>query len=178
LKSAGPRYSRINLVVANLLKKAEVKKAPVPVEKLARIAGAAIAYADFDKDVSGLLIRKPGTTVIGVANGQSKERCRFTIAHELGHLMLHEGEELHIDKHFRVNLRSPLSSKAEAVEEIEANAFAASILMPINFLNVDLQTISLDIDDEEQVASLARKYEVSTQAMTYRLMNVFSRERV
>jgi hypothetical protein len=63
LRVVGPRYSRINLVVASLSKKADIKKAPVPVDKLARIAGATVAYAHFAKDVSGVLIRKPGVDV-------------------------------------------------------------------------------------------------------------------
>ncbi len=115
--------------------------------------------------------------MIGVANSQSSQRQRFTIAHELAHLILHDGEEVHVDKTFRVNLRSPLSSKAEDVEEIEANTFAASLLMPIGFLKPDLQNVTLDIDDPSQIAKLADRYEVSTQAMTYRLMNIFMPDR-
>ena len=49
---------------------------------------------------------------------------------ECGHLMLHEGKEVQVDTEFRVNLRSPESSTAADVEEIESNAFAAAVLMP------------------------------------------------
>jgi opacity protein-like surface antigen len=41
--------------------------------------------------------------------------------------LLHNGIEVRVDKHFRVNLRLSESSKAEDVEEIEANAFAAEL---------------------------------------------------
>lgn len=177
MKPVRPRYSRINAEVDRLLKSAKVRQPPVPVEKMAKDAGAKVVRNDFKEDVSGVLIRRDGTVVIGVASSQSDERQRFTIAHELAHLLLHDGEEVHVDKMFRVNLRSPLSSKAEDVEEIEANAFAASLLMPIGFLKADLQTIALDIDDPTQVAKLAERYGVSTQAMTYRLVNIFTPER-
>jgi Zn-dependent peptidase ImmA (M78 family) len=177
MKPVRPRYSRINTEVERLLNGAKVRQPPVPVEKLAKDAGAKVVRNDFKEDVSGVLIRRDGTIVIGVASSQSAERQRFTIAHELAHLLLHDGEDVHVDKMFRVNLRSQLSSKAEDVEEIEANAFAASLLMPIGFLEADLQGVTLDIDDETRVAKLAERYGVSTQAMTYRLMNIFLPDR-
>lgn len=177
MKPMRPRYSRINAEVDRLLAQAKVHEAPVPVEKMAKASGAKVVRNDFENDVSGVHIRRDGAVVIGVANSQSSQRQRFTIAHELAHLILHDGEEVHVDKTFRVNLRSPLSSKAEDVEEIEANTFAASLLMPIGFLKPDLQNVTLDIDDPSQIAKLADRYEVSTQAMTYRLMNIFMPDR-
>jgi Zn-dependent peptidase ImmA (M78 family) len=91
----------------------------------------------------------------------------------LGHLVLHDGIEVRVDKHFRINLRSSASSKAEDVEEIEANAFAAELLMPRDFLLRDAKKLKLDMEDEKQVSSLAERYDVSRQAMTFRLMNLF-----
>lgn len=177
MKPVRPRYNRINAEVDRLLAEAQIKHAPVPVDKMARAAGAKVVYNDFKDEVSGVLIRREGTVVIGVAKEQSEERRRFTIAHELGHLLLHDGEEVHVDKLFRINLRSPSSSKADDVEEIEANAFAASLLMPLSFLRTDLQGVVLDIDDAARIEGLAKRYRVSTQAMTYRLMNIYAVDR-
>lgn len=177
MKPARPRYNRINTEVDRLLTEAEIRQPPVPVERMARAAGAKVVYNDFKDEVSGVLIRREGTIVIGVAKEQSEERRRFTIAHELAHLLLHDGEEIHVDKLFRVNLRSTSSSNAEDVEEIEANAFAASLLMPLSFLRADLQGLVLDIDDVARIEGLARRYRVSTQAMTYRLMNIYAIDR-
>lgn len=177
MKPLRPRYSKINAEADQILATSRVKRPPVPVEAIATSAGAKVLYSDFNMEVSGVLIRKEGAVIIGVASEQSAERQRFTIAHELGHLLLHEGEEVHVDKVFRVNLRSQVSSKAEDVEEIEANAFAASLLMPFSFLRSDLRSITLDIDDPRQIETLARRYEVSAQAMTFRLMNILSLER-
>lgn len=177
MKPARPRYTRINAEVNRLLTEAEVKQPPVPVDRIAKAAGAKVVYNEFKDEVSGVLIRREGTVVIGVAKEQSEERRRFTIAHELAHLVLHDGEEVHVDKLFRINLRSPTSSKAEDVEEIEANAFAASLLMPLSFLRADLQGLILDIDDVARIEALAKRYRVSTQAMTYRLMNIYAVDR-
>jgi Zn-dependent peptidase ImmA (M78 family) len=168
-----PRYARINKMVDGLLLENNVHSAPVLVETIARNLGATIAYRDFDEDVSGLLVRQGSSAVIGVAKNQSQERQRFTIAHELGHLLLHEGQEVHVDKLFRINFRSKASSTAEDVQEIEANTFAANLLMPRTFLIKDAAKLDLDFEDQGHVQSLALRYEVSAQAMTFRLLNLF-----
>jgi Zn-dependent peptidase ImmA (M78 family) len=168
-----PRYARIRQLVDKLLTASGTRSAPVPVEKIAARMGAEIVFRDFDENVSGVLVRSDTAPVIGVATNQSVERQRFTIAHELGHLALHEGREVHVDKLFRINLRSPSSSRAEDVQEIEANAFAASLLMPRLFLHRDIASIELDFEDPSRILPLAQKYGVSVQAMTFRLLNLF-----
>jgi Zn-dependent peptidase ImmA (M78 family) len=173
VKPLRPRYNRIRRCVADLLAENGIERPAVPVERLAKAAGALMEYRDFNNEISGLLVRQHERIVIAVAKEQPEQRQRFTIAHELGHLMLHEGIEVRVDKHFRVNLRSGASSKAEDVEEIEANAFAAELLMPRGFLLRDSKKLTLDVEDEEQISALARRYEVSRQAMTFRLINLF-----
>jgi Zn-dependent peptidase ImmA (M78 family) len=91
--------------------------------------------------------------------------------------LLHNGEELRVDTQFKLNMRSPQSSTAEDIEEIDANAFAASLLMPQNFLRKDVADF-LDIDDARQVLALSKRYQVSAQAMTIRLVNLFSLGRI
>lgn len=168
-----PRYNRIRRCAAELLSRSAIEQPAVPVDRVAKAAGAIIEYRNFNNEISGLLIRKQKIVVIAVDEEQPKQRQRFTIAHELGHLVLHDGIEVRVDKHFRINLRSSASSKAEDVEEIEANAFAAELLMPRDFLLRDAKKLKLDMEDEKQVSSLAERYDVSRQAMTFRLMNLF-----
>lgn len=97
------------------------------------------------------------------------------MAHELGHFFLHEGILNHFDRSFRLNYRSEESSKATNVEEVEANYFAASLLMPKIFLDADGASEFLDSDD--QVRELARRYHVSQHAMSLRLVNVYGDQR-
>jgi Zn-dependent peptidase ImmA (M78 family) len=134
--------------------------------------GAQIVPGDFNNEISGILVRRANEIVIGIAREQSKTRQRFTIAHEIGHLVLHEGEELHVDREFTVKLRSQQSSVAVDVDEIEANAFAAGLLMPEFLIRRDVRTLSIDFDDASQVNALATRYQVSGQAMTFRLLNL------
>ena len=49
--------------------------------------------------------------MIGVNKDQAQVRQRFTIAHELGHLKLHEHKQVHVDREFRVRFRSGATSR-------------------------------------------------------------------
>ncbi len=178
MKPLRPRYSKIETLTQELLSKYRIKGPAVPIDDIAEGEGATVQFTRFNNEVSGLLLRKDREAIIAVEKAQSAARKRFTVAHELGHLILHQGKELRIDTKFRVNLRSPESSTAEDVEEIEANAFGAALLMPETFLRKDLSDFILDIDDEEQVKGLAKRYEVSAQAMTLRLVNLITRGRI
>ncbi|GIL40550.1 ImmA/IrrE family metallo-endopeptidase [Roseiterribacter gracilis] len=172
------RYARIESVVLELLAKYQSAKAPIDIVQIARGEGASIHFDSFDdKSVSGFLVREGDSADIVVNNGQSRERQRFTIAHELGHFKLHERAPVHVDTTFSVFLRSDKSSEGKYVAEIEANTFAASILMPSAMLRAEIDPASLDIEDEAVVAVLAKKYGVSRQAMTYRLQNLFAQSR-
>ncbi len=96
-------------------------------------------------------------------------RRRFTIAHVLAHALLHHGDEVRYDKDFRVNLRSEASGLGVDVEEIEANFFAARLLMPRRFLEADPQAALVDVEDAQAVGRLAKRYGVSSHAMSIRL---------
>ena len=63
--------------------------------------------------------------VIRVAPGTHPGRRRFTIAHEIGHFVLHQSAVID-----RVIERSDLTVWTTASEEAEANCFAAELLMP------------------------------------------------
>jgi Zn-dependent peptidase ImmA (M78 family) len=119
-----------------------------------------------------MVYRDGDRIVVGVNSLHHPNRQRFTIAHEIGHLLLHRGKEVHIDRTFRVNLRDDVSSKAVDQEEIQANRFAAELLMPRGMLIEDLKTQQIDYENEEALGELAKRYRVSLQAMTFRLANL------
>ncbi|MGH3265723.1 MAG: ImmA/IrrE family metallo-endopeptidase [Trebonia sp.] len=70
---------------------------------------------------------------------QAQVRRRFTIAHELGHYFLHVSETLHVDRAAHFRLRSQLSSEGIDVTEIQANRFAASLMMPDEMILKDMK---------------------------------------
>ena len=85
---------------------------------------------------------------------------------------MHHQSELHIDHHYRILLRSERSSQAIDPEEIEANTFAAELLMPQAMLEKDIGEQAIDYEDDEMIRTLARRYKVSLQAMIFRLTNL------
>lgn len=170
MKPLRPRYARIERVVSSLLEQYTVSAAPVPIERIVKGSGITLQTGDLG-EVSGLLARTLTTTIIGVNASHPKTRQRFTIAHEFGHYILHEGLVSHIDKEYRVNYRSTESSEGTNIEEVEANFFAANVLMPREFLDRDEADAALDSD--EKVRELAARYKVSGHAMSLRLGNVY-----
>jgi Zn-dependent peptidase ImmA (M78 family) len=147
---------------------------PVDLVSIAAKLGAEIRYFDLKEDISGILYREDDRKVIVVNQKQLPTRQRFTTAHELGHLALHRGVPVHVDHAFRINLRDPSSARGTDVEEIEANAFAANLLMPAHWLRNELRSGLVDFDNSVEVANLAVRYQVSQQAMLFRLTSIFA----
>ena len=165
------KASTLRPLVNRLLEDCDICDAPVPVAEIAKHLGAKIRYSPFDGELAGMLVRSDDNeAVIGVNSAHHINRQRFTIAHELGHFCLHKGKDVHIDRSFRVNRRDKRSAQAIDPIEIEANRFAAELLMPHDMILKDI--IEFDIEDDEELKELADKYQVSVQALTLRINNL------
>lgn len=153
--------------VEHLHKEMNVTSVPIHVERIAEVLNIRVKRAPSD-DFSGLLLRKDGKALIGVNSAESPLRQRFTIAHELGHFFLHKTQEAFVD------YRNNKPGVAKDIKERTADMFAASFLMPRTHLVSDMKKIikkKKGISDLE-IQSLAKKYEVSKEAMNYRLLNL------
>ncbi|MBK3528652.1 ImmA/IrrE family metallo-endopeptidase [Streptomyces sp. MBT67] len=157
----------------SLLQKYAVETFPVPIESIARTEGVIITRKAFDGTQSGFALRDGQTRIIGVNSATSPRRQRFTIAHEMGHLDLHEGKPLIVDHAMRIDWRDDVSSLGTNEEEIEANAFAAEILMPTRMIRSQVVSYGQDgITRDRLIVQLARDFDVSAEAMGYRLINL------
>lgn len=115
-----------------------------------------LAPHSFIDKVSGAHISKDKKHVIAYNRGHHPHRQRFTIAHELGHLILEHVDLRNNDDNF--NSKNP--------EETAANKFAAELLVPIDFLKKDFA------DGIRDVKSLAQRYKVSEEMMWWRIMDM------
>ncbi|HTQ40238.1 MAG TPA: ImmA/IrrE family metallo-endopeptidase [Pirellulales bacterium] len=140
----------------------------VDVERIARDEGIKVVreYAN-DRSISGFLDRRSAVPIIGVNRHHLENRQRFTIAHELGHHFLHS-ESLYFDDRV-LRFRDAESSEGINTDEMEANLFAAELLMPKEFLEDYFSNHILDINDDEAIEDLAKEYKVSPQSLMYRL---------
>src|SRR3954469_18194462 len=91
------RPNRAEQAALDLLAKQGINAPPVPVEKIAKRLRVDVRFEPLEGGLSGALYRADdGHAVLGVNNWHAEVRQRFTIAHELGHLLLHP-DELFVD---------------------------------------------------------------------------------
>ena len=138
--------------------------APIQVVPVATELGLKVYSAmSWPDDISGMIIAdkdRGGSSGYAIfVNGNHAEvRRRFTIAHEIGHFVLHRsliGDGIQDDGLYR----SKLSSAVEA----EANRFAADLLMPWQLINAATAA------GKNTVEELAKYFRVSRSSMSIRL---------
>lgn len=147
----------------------------IDVAEIARKLGADVRAVALADGLSGLLIRDAGKKIISYSVTDPEARQRFTIAHEIGHLLMHPGRP-HIAETTRlvnVSKREVSRNYADAREEREANQFAAALLMPESAVIDRWDALSNKYDNAEGLAAyLAKEYGVSLAAMKYRANNL------
>jgi Zn-dependent peptidase ImmA (M78 family) len=160
-----------------LLSRFDIQEPPVPVEQMAEALGVQLQFVPYENEMSGMLYRdkEREATVIGINSFHAPTRQRFSIGHELGHLMLHTQRLMFVDKLFRVASAPAETDVAHRREEIEANSFAAALLMPEQFIDDALHRYvarGSGLEGEDLLRDLARRFAVSPEAMQYRLTNL------
>jgi Zn-dependent peptidase ImmA (M78 family) len=167
--------TRIEERAQQVLEAADALQRPVPLENVARYLDLEVEEAFLGDDVSGILVVEHGKGRIGFNINHSSVRQRFSIAHEIAHFVLHQTKApLFIDKNYTVYHRDERSSSGENLQEIQANQFAAALLMPEGLVREALAELDFDLGDEDGTAleDLAKQFQVSRQAMSFRLANL------
>jgi len=174
------RIERAAREARRVLAELNADRIPVPVDELAGHF-AHVLKRKLDDAISGMLVPLDATLggkewAIVVNVQHARVRQRFTIAHELGHLILHRFTTPHADRGFKVRFRDQRSSDGQVLEEIEANHFAAELLLPYGLLrerlrqlNLEYVPLSTDEHDAQVLRNLAREFGVSQQALSIRL---------
>ena len=171
LKLSDQRVREIRALAWHCLNQIGCVAPKVPVDAVAKRLGATVLSSPYDgDDLAGMLIFRGGKPVIAVNSNNHQNRQRFTIAHECGHLLLGHSEGAHVDESFAIN-RNEKSSDGTDCKEVEANQFAAELLMPLRFLLRDLDEI--DFEDDDSIKLLADAYGVSVAAMSFRIAKIF-----
>ena len=115
----------------------------------------------------GALVRNPDDAAEwGIFyNGSARhERQRFTIAHELGHFVLHRDRQAD----FNCDKASVYSgSETMALIEREANVFASNLLMPGDVFGKCIDGSRIDL---HLLSELAKQFEVSFEALCIRFV--------
>jgi Zn-dependent peptidase ImmA (M78 family) len=167
----------------NILKDIETillkHKVPVNIEEQIRSEGIILnkSYLDFEKGICGELKKENGKFIINISWADHYYRKRFTMAHELGHFVLHKdliGDGVDDNKEYKKLYRA--KNKITNSQEAEANDYAAKVLMPeeaiiaLAKLTEIIKLVKGEIDiDILWLDYLSKKFQVSKEAFTIRL---------
>jgi len=110
---------------------------------------AIAAYIDFDK--KWIVVNKEDAAA----------RQNFSIAHELGHWIMHPDQVKADENNIRIFYRKPMGGETDPLE-IEANAFAAYLLVPEEMLKQHQKKSDLE---------LAQLFNVSQSLIGFRRAN-------
>lgn len=122
-------------------------------------SGLGIALEPLQERIAGLCARVGDLAIALIDSSAVVGRQRFTVAHELCHLLLGDGEQVLVDE--RLTGRS--------LVEMRANAFAAHFLMPAKAVRRYLRQRPVD---EEVVVELQYTFGVSLDALLWHLVNL------
>lgn len=166
--------STIRAKARDVLETCHVHQAPVDVLEIAAHLNLHVREGDFEGRISGFLYQDGARTVIGINRSHGAARRRFTLAHEIGHYMLHSRTTTFVDHAAPPTIlrRDATSGEGTDPREVEANNFAAELLMPADFIARDFETVDLATAPEILIQELAQRYGVSVQAMTIRLVRL------
>jgi Zn-dependent peptidase ImmA (M78 family)/transcriptional regulator with XRE-family HTH domain len=147
----GPSGNRFNIEdIARSIREAwHLPRGPIlNVTELVEAAGGIVVPCDFGTDlIDGMSQRIDGMPVLFFMNTNvAGDRLRYSLAHELGHMILHT-----------------LSVKPDDEMESEADHFAGAFLLPADELRAQLRTFDL-----RHVANLKAYWRVSMQAIAVR----------
>lgn len=171
------RRIELEQLASQVLFNNDMYKIPVNLLKIAKNCGITVYEANFEKlgnkNVSGAIRYVDGKFSILLNKNESKERKRFTLAHELGHFFLDnevlKSSKIHVDTLYRSAEESSYVAKSfedekeiKLTSESEIDYFAGALLM--NEL-----VLKKVFEIETSISKLAQIFNVSYSAMTVRL---------
>lgn len=121
-----------------------------------------VALEPLPHGLDGLSVASDELKLALVSTYSAVPRQRWTIAHEVGHLVAGDSQELRVDENL---------FRSRSMEETRANAFAAAFLLPADDIKAAWASCN---KDTEAVADLLEAYGVSLDALAFRLHNVGS----
>lgn len=137
---------------------------PIPIEELAKLAGILKIEPFTSEGFEGMLIANPEKSegVIFYSTRGPRSRHRFTIGHELGHFLL----PWHRQSRFSCTAED-FGTKTNNDWEIEANQFAAELLIPRKLLKPRL--LKFRDPELDHVLSLHEEFGTSVTMTAHRL---------
>lgn len=119
----------------------------------------------------GFVLKKDNDIIIFTNTSNRLSREIFTLAHEIGHIILHQNMNMHF-----VDDKTTIAGRCNDENEQEANYFAACLLMPseeVNrFLDLELSNFRDDGLSAMDIARMMSEFNVSFEMVLNRLENL------
>ena len=172
-------FERAKNFAARIINRYGLNRPPVDPEKIAENEGIKVYYAKLSEEiedkVSGYFdpLRETnigkGAIIINV--NISPARKIFTIAHELGHVLLHH-DIRNENRITSVQYRTDNWDRGNKPEiEQEADVFATHLLMPSKWIKKYYE-MSKDVGEKPTPEKLSQLFGVSTESMRYRFKSM------
>lgn len=151
-------FRRLELDPDGILEAFELTRPGIPIEDILWRLGITV-HERPTASYAGILSSQayPPAATIMLRGTDPPARKRYTLAHELGHLMLHPLGRQYRDRDYR-------GEEHSQIEEAQANRFAADLLMPMWMMDNTYWAFN------GNPVALARIFGVSLQAMTIRCL--------
>ena len=166
-------FKSIDEKAKRLLQQSEALALPVDLNQVVGYLELSLNEKPLENEYSGFLAVKEKTIVVNLHH--PPVRRRFTIAHEIGHYQLHrrESDDIPVFIDRAVYHRKESATGVDYLMEMQANAYAAGLLMPEVLLDEYLDNHpALDLEKPADIKTLAEEFEVSRPAMEFRLINL------
>ncbi len=150
-------FSGLEELATALLRRAGIDTFPVPIEELALRLGADRVITERLEREEGRLELRDSKVVIVASSDATVARRRFTIAHEIGHLIVADP---------RYELRRLRECKGLRSEERFCDRLAESLLMPADWIREEFGGATAGL---ATVAACSRAFGVSAAAANLRL---------
>ncbi|MEN2400893.1 ImmA/IrrE family metallo-endopeptidase [Flavobacterium sp. MC2016-06] len=111
-------------------------------EEIVWSSGAYIKYSDMNKCEGRILMNKSNAIITISSKIKFQPKINFTIAHEIGHLIMHRG----ISYLFSDTKQTLQQWLANGTHEMEANEFASELLMPSQLFKEKIKGKKLNLD--------------------------------
>ena len=149
-----PRIGAARRAARQILSDLKISSPPIKLSRVVQHLNYHVSGLDFDDGLSGIQVTFSEECFIAYNKNHHVHRKRFTVAHEIGHSVL--GHTSHINQGRDLN--------SAEVDKIEADQFAAELLMPLRMVKADIE------GGIRSANQLALRYWVSQEAMGRRLM--------
>ena len=165
------RTKFVREMASKVLAECGITEPPINLKHVVEVKGFVYMEVDtFPDNVSALFIAKGGQNYALVNAKHHPNRQRFSLAHELGHIILqHKGVDLEEDvSTIDTPPENSGDSRRRDPREKEADIFASALLIPLGMLKKEHSKKDADIE------KMAKVFGVSQQAMTIAVMDNMS----